>query len=128
MKESTAWLLTSAMEDVISKGTGSRLKFKKINMPQAGKTGTSTGNRDLWFVGYTPYLTAGIWGGYDSGQKQTSLTYQKDLWRDTMEKLNQNYTKFHSRNRTLSQPLLFVQNAENLQSTVFATRLLAAPA
>ena len=62
-------------------------------MPQAGKTGTSTGNRDLWFVGYTPYLTAGIWGGYDSGQKQTSLTYQKDLWRDTMEKLNQNYTK-----------------------------------
>ena len=93
MKESTAWLLTSAMEDVISKGTGSRLKFKKINMPQAGKTGTSTGNRDLWFVGYTPYLTAGIWGGYDSGQKQTSLTYQKDLWRDTMEKLNQNYTK-----------------------------------
>ena len=93
MKESTAWLLTSAMEDVILKGTGSRLKFKKINMPQAGKTGTSTGNRDLWFVGYTPYLTAGIWGGYDSGQKQTSLTYQKDLWRDTMEKLNQNYTK-----------------------------------
>ena len=48
MKESTAWLLTSAMEDVILKGTGSRLKFKKINMPQAGKTGTSTGNRDLW--------------------------------------------------------------------------------
>ncbi|MFR1028372.1 MAG: hypothetical protein ACLSD6_03675 [Clostridium sp.] len=37
MKESTAWLLTSAMEDVILKGTGSRLKFKKINMPQAGK-------------------------------------------------------------------------------------------
>lgn len=93
MKESTAWLLTSAMEDVIAKGTGSRLKFKKINMPQAGKTGTSTNNRDLWFVGYTPYLTAGIWGGYDSGESQKSLTYQKDLWRDIMEKLNQNYSK-----------------------------------
>lgn len=92
MKDSTAWLLTSAMEDVIYKGTGSKLKFKKSNMPQAGKTGTSTGNRDLWFVGYTPHLTAGIWGGYDGGETQTSTTYHKDLWRDIMEQLNQDYT------------------------------------
>lgn len=92
MKDSTSWLLTSAMEDVISKGTGGRLKFKKLNMPQAGKTGTSTGNRDLWFVGYTPYLTAGIWGGYDSNSKQSSTSYHKDIWRDIMEELNQDYT------------------------------------
>lgn len=93
MKDSTAWLLTSAMEDVIHKGTGGRLKFKHLDMPQAGKTGTSTGNRDLWFVGYTPYLTAGIWGGYDGGEKQEFITYHKDLWRDMMEKLNQDCTK-----------------------------------
>lgn len=93
MKDSTSWLLTSAMEDVIKTGTGGRLKFNHLSMPQAGKTGTSTGNRDLWFVGYTPYLTAGIWGGYDSNKKQTSITYQKDLWRDIMEELNQDYTK-----------------------------------
>lgn len=93
MKDSTAWLLTSAMEDVIQKGTGGRLKFKKLDMPQAGKTGTSTGNRDLWFVGYTPYLTAGIWGGYDANNKQSSASYHKDLWRDIMEELNQDYTE-----------------------------------
>ncbi len=93
MKASTSWLLTSAMKDVIQKGTGGRLKFRNLDMPQAGKTGTSTGNRDLWFVGYTPYLTAGIWGGYDNNKKQSSITYQKDLWRDIMEQLNHDYTK-----------------------------------
>lgn len=91
IKDSTSWLLTSAMEDVINKGTGGRLKFKKLQMSQAGKTGTSTGNRDLWFVGYTPYLTAGIWGGYDSNNKQSNTSYHKDIWRDIMEKLNQDY-------------------------------------
>ncbi len=93
MKASTSWLLTSAMKDVIQKGTGGRLKFRNLDMPQAGKTGTSTGNRDLWFVGYTPYLTAGIWGGYDNNKKQSSITYHKDLWRDIMEQLNHDYTK-----------------------------------
>lgn len=93
MKDSTSWLLTSAMEDVIRTGTGGRLKFRQLSMAQAGKTGTSTGNRDLWFVGYTPYLTAGIWGGYDDNKKQRSITYHKDLWRDIMEQLNHDYTK-----------------------------------
>ena len=93
MKDSTAWLLTSAMQDVITNGTGTRLKFKNLNMPQAGKTGTSTGNRDLWFAGYTPYLTAGIWGGYDSSEKQDNTTYHKEIWRTIMEKLNKKYPR-----------------------------------
>lgn len=88
MKDSTAWLLTSAMQDVIYDGTGKRLKFKKLPMPQAGKTGTSTGNKDLWFVGYTPYYTAGIWGGYDSSEKQENNSYHKEIWRTIMEKVN----------------------------------------
>lgn len=92
MKDSTSWLLTSAMEDVVTEGTGKRALFNSLAMPQAGKTGTSTGNRDLWFVGYTPYLTAGIWGGYDNNNKQTSVNYHKDIWRDIMEELNGKYT------------------------------------
>ena len=88
MKDSTAWLLTSAMQDVIYEGTGKSLKFKKLQMPQAGKTGTSTGNKDLWFVGYTPYYTAGIWGGYDSSEKQEDNSYHKEIWRTVMEKIN----------------------------------------
>lgn len=93
MKDSTAWLLTSAMQDVIHDGTGKRLKFTHLSMPQAGKTGTSTGNRDLWFVGYTPYLTAGIWGGYDNSEKQENTSYHKDIWRTIMERLNKNFVR-----------------------------------
>ena len=107
MKDSTAWLLTSAMKDVINKGTGGRLKFKNIDMPQAGKTGTSTGNKDLWFVGYTPYLTAGVWTGYDSGAKQDSASYHKDIWRTIMGKLNKTYeTKGFSKPKSITSSVI----------------------
>ncbi len=98
MKETTAWLLTDAMKDVITKGTGSRLKFNEISMPIAGKTGTTTNDIDLWFVGYTPYYTAGIWGGYDNNKDQSNTSYHKDLWRVAMQKVHQvmekEYTDF----------------------------------
>lgn len=91
MKDSTAWLLTDAMQDVVKSGTGTFLRFREINMPLAGKTGTTTKNKDLWFVGYTPYLTAGVWGGYDASEKQTNTTYHKAIWRTIMEKINSRY-------------------------------------
>lgn len=65
IKETTAFLLTDMMEDVITNGTGRAAKFKNITMPVAGKTGTTQEVRDLTFVGYTPYYVAGIWFGYD---------------------------------------------------------------
>ena len=91
MKDSTAFLLTSAMQDVVNSGTGTAVKLSEINVPVAGKTGTSTGNKDLWFVGYTPYLTAGIWGGYDAGEKQSNTTYHKAIWKAIMEKLSKKH-------------------------------------
>ena len=91
MKDSTAFLLTSAMQDVVNSGTGTALKLRGINVPVAGKTGTSTGNKDLWFVGYTPYLTAGIWGGYDASEKQSNTTYHKAIWKAIMEKLSKKH-------------------------------------
>ena len=53
IKESTAWLLTSAMEDVVNQGTGTACQLD--DMTVAGKTGTTDAYNDLWFVGYTPY-------------------------------------------------------------------------
>lgn len=91
MKDSTAWLLTNAMEDVVTEGTGTALKFNKLDMPIAGKTGTTTDNKDLWFVGYTPYLTAGVWGGYDASEEQSNTTYHKAIWKAIMEKINKRY-------------------------------------
>lgn len=87
-KESTASLLISAMEDVVSIGTGTAARFTSINMPEAGKTGTTSNDIDLWFEGFTPYYTAGIWGGWDLNKNQINTTYHKTLWKTIMERIH----------------------------------------
>lgn len=87
MKDSTAWLLTSAMQDVIKKGTGKEAKLKS-KMAVAGKTGTTSNNYDYWFCGYTPYYTASIWSGYDYNTDfGTSCDYHKEIWAKIMDKI-----------------------------------------
>lgn len=88
IKDTTAWLLTNAMEDVVKAGTGSRVRFDEINMPIAGKTGTTSSNIDIWFVGYTPYFTAGIWAGYDNNKPQSDTNFHKNLWKTVMQKIH----------------------------------------
>ena len=89
IKESTAFLLTSAMQDVMTKGTGIRANFS--GMAVAGKSGTTTKNRDCLFAGYTPYYTCVIWGGYDDNapQAQNQTYYPKNIWRAVMSQINQ---------------------------------------
>ena len=67
IKETTAWLLTDAMVDVVTSGTGASVNFG--NMAIAGKTGTTSDYNDVWFSGYTPYHTASVWTGYDNTAK-----------------------------------------------------------
>ncbi|MGN0169158.1 MAG: transglycosylase domain-containing protein [Lachnospiraceae bacterium] len=86
LKESTAWLLTNAMEDVITKGTGTRARFS--GMAIAGKSGTTTSNRDALFAGFTPYYTCVVWGGYDDNSTMSSTGYVKDLWRSIMSQIH----------------------------------------
>ena len=77
----TAALLTSAMEDVLTSGTGRRAAFPGQSL--AGKTGTTTDQRDLWFVGFSPYYACGVWSGYDDNGPQSSNEAQV-LWREIM--------------------------------------------
>lgn len=90
LKESTAYLLTSAMEDVVNVGTGGAVNFG--NMPIAGKTGTTTKNRDALFAGFTPYYTCTVWCGYDDNSPQEgALTANpKTLWKNIMGRLHEN--------------------------------------
>lgn len=88
IKDSTAYFLTSAMEDVLTKGTGKPARFTTIDMAQAGKTGTTSSDIDLWFEGYTPYYTAGIWGGWDLNKDQADTVYHKNIWKTIMEKVH----------------------------------------
>ena len=87
MKESTAWLLTDAMEDVVEKGTGEEAKLKS-DMAVAGKTGTTSNNYDYWFCGYTPYYTASIWTGYDYNTSfENEDDYHKVIWAKIMNQV-----------------------------------------
>ena len=91
MKSSTAYLLTSAMMDTLTRGTGSNLRFRNYDMPVAGKTGTNSGTytaNDLWFAGYTPYYTAAIWSGYDNNRAQSNKSYHQHIWRQIMERIH----------------------------------------
>lgn len=92
IKEETAWLLTDAMKDVMTAGTGTRAYFGN-GMAQAGKSGTTTSNRDALFAGYTPYYTCVVWGGYDDNSKQmggAGTSYPKNLWRSVMKRVHEN--------------------------------------
>ena len=90
LKETTAFLLTDAMEDVVTKGTGARVRFD--NMAIAGKTGTTTSNVDVWFSGFTPYYTCCTWSGYDNnvhmnGSGETNTA--KILWKAIMSRVHE---------------------------------------
>jgi 1A family penicillin-binding protein len=61
----TAYLMSTMMADVINAGTGSRARQLGFTLPAAGKTGTTNGFNDAWFVGFTPKIVAGVWVGFD---------------------------------------------------------------
>ena len=103
LKDSTAFLLTDAM-------AGSMVSSRKFSragagpsstspaaaipgMSNAGKSGTTTANNDIWFVGYTPYYTAGIWAGCDNNQRLTKqnggASFHKAIWRKIMTRVHE---------------------------------------
>lgn len=91
IKESTAWLLTNAMVDVVTSGTGGSVNFG--NMAIAGKTGTTSDYKDVWFSGFTPYYTATTWTGYDNNVNMTSSgekNLSKKMWRAVMSQIHEN--------------------------------------
>jgi penicillin-binding protein 1A len=62
----TAYQMTSIMEGVVTRGTGTKIREIVPNVPIAGKTGTTNDEKDAWFVGYTPDLVVGVFLGYDT--------------------------------------------------------------
>ncbi|MCI4679561.1 penicillin-binding protein 1A [Rhodoblastus acidophilus] len=83
----TAYQMTSIMEGVIQRGTG--VSIKVLNRHLAGKTGTTNDAKDLWFVGYSPDLTVGVYLGYDkprsTGASAQAALYAAPIFRDFMK-------------------------------------------
>ena len=65
VSETTAFLMTNMLADVVNAGTGNRSRQMGFTLPAAGKTGTTNDFNDAWFLGYTPTLVAGVWVGFD---------------------------------------------------------------
>jgi len=83
-KESTARIMNQLLMGVTESGTASGIELKNY-VECAGKTGTSSGNRDKLFIGYTPSLTAGIWCGYDNGASASPLSKSHlRIWDEVM--------------------------------------------
>jgi penicillin-binding protein 1A len=65
ISETTAFLMTTMLSDVINAGTATRVRRAGFTLPAAGKTGTTNDFKDAWFVGFTPTMIAGVWVGFD---------------------------------------------------------------
>lgn len=78
--------LNNVLQGVISQGTGTAAQ---IGRPAAGKTGTTSSERDIWFVGYVPQLSVAVWAGNDNytpvGRGATGGGFIAPIWRDFME-------------------------------------------
>lgn len=89
INDHSAAQLIYMMNQVIENGTGKRAKLK--DREAAGKTGTTQGARDAWFIGFTADYVAGVWMGYDNNKKLTGVTgggLPADIWRETMERIH----------------------------------------
>lgn len=96
ISEQNAWLLIDCMKDVVTGAGGTSSAAKISNMTTAGKSGTTSENRDVWFVGMSPYYTAGIWVGYDNNgykhelsSKAGETSFHKKLWSKVMSRVHQ---------------------------------------
>ena len=83
----TAYIITTILQDVITKGTGRGVNV--FNRPIAGKTGTTNDNTDAWFIGYTPEIIAGVYVGNDQptfslGIYETGSRAAAPIWKNFM--------------------------------------------
>ncbi len=85
MSEKMAYEMTSMLEGVITRGTGTAAS---IGRPAAGKTGTTDDNHDAWFIGYTPDIVTAVWIGDDTGSQSLGEIYggtvPAQIWHDYM--------------------------------------------
>lgn len=87
MKESTAYLMNDMLKNAVNAGTGTSAKFSGMTI--AGKTGTTTSNKDRYFVGYTPYYVAAVWTGYEEPE---NISYSGNpaitMWKKVMQQVH----------------------------------------
>lgn len=89
LKDTTSWLLIDAMKEVMTspRGTGGSAHFNS-SIAQAGKSGTTTDDRDSLWAGFTPYYTCTVWGGYDDNSSLGNTGYPMRVWKELMSRIH----------------------------------------
>ena len=90
VSQQAAYLITYLLKGVVKEGTASRLRKMGFKGPVAAKTGTSSGYKDAWFIGYTPDMVFCVWVGFDYNKPLNLSGSQASLplWMDFMENIN----------------------------------------
>lgn len=93
LSQQTSFVMTNLLKGVVERGSG--YKARELGRPCAGKTGTSNDSVDVWFIGYTPQLVAGVWVGYDDrttlGKKTTGGGLACPIWTSFMKEALKGY-------------------------------------
>jgi len=88
ISEETAYQMTSILQGAVARGTAKKLK--SLNVPLAGKTGTTNNNYDAWFIGFSSNLIIGVYIGYDNpktlGKFETGSKVALPIFKDFVEK------------------------------------------
>jgi penicillin-binding protein 1B len=112
-----AYLVTSLMEGVIERGTATKARVLGLAGAVAGKTGTTDGYRDAWFVGYVPDLVIGVWVGFDDEQpvRLTGSQAALPIWMEVARKT------FSERSPVFQRPVGVVTRAIDPKTGQLAT-------
>ena len=89
LRKSTAWLMTNVLREYLESGDGSAASLGIDKLAAAGYSGSSAGHKDQWFMGYTPFYTAGIWSGYDDEKRISSEISCEALWKRIMTRVHE---------------------------------------
>lgn len=88
MKDTTAALMNSLLQEVVSAGTGYEGRISGMHV--AGKTGTTNNDQDRYFVGYTPYYSCAVWVGYAHNQRiVASGNPAASMWQKVMSRIHE---------------------------------------
>jgi len=89
LSPATAYVVTSMLQSVIDGGTGWSARAWGFSNPAAGKTGTTNDYTDAWFIGFTPHVVCGVWGGFDDrrsmGNSMTGARVALPVWTEFMK-------------------------------------------
>ena len=97
ISQKTAFIMTTLLTSVIREPQGTGFAAREMKRPIAGKTGTTDGYYDAWFIGYSPQIAVGVWVGFDDekslGRGETGARAALPIWLDLMKEVHTDLEK-----------------------------------